>query len=70
MGQQYHFNGREWQVHWADMKQTALLAFPENQHQPLAYAYTCARTALKNYAWVLRGLNGGWKPCGARIYAD
>ena len=69
LGQQYHFNGREWQVHWADMKQTALLAFLENQHQPLAYAYTCARTALKNYAWVhVRGLNGGWKSLVAREY--
>ena len=69
LGQQYRFNGREWQTHWADMKQTALLAFLENQDQPLAYAYTCARTALKNYAWVhVRGLNGGWKSLVARNY--
>jgi len=69
LGQQYHFNYREWQVHWADIKQTALLAFLENKHQPLAYAYVCARTALKDYAWVhVRGLNGGWKSLAARNY--
>lgn len=69
LGRQYYFNGREWQVHWADMKQTALLAFLENGERPLAFAYTCARTALKNYAWVhVRGLNGGWKSLVARHY--
>ncbi|MBK8129178.1 MAG: hypothetical protein IPK53_09755 [bacterium] len=62
LGHQYGFNGREWRTHWQDMTQTALLAFLENSDQSLAYAYICARTALKNYAWVhIRGLNGGWK---------
>jgi hypothetical protein len=69
LGQQYSFNRREWQVHWADMKQTALLAFLENGEQPLAFAYACARNALKTYAWVhVRGLNGGWKSLAARHY--
>jgi len=69
LGQQYQFNGREWQVHWDDMRQTALLAFLENQHNLLSYAYVCARTALKDYAWVhVRGLNGGWKSLVARNY--
>ncbi len=70
LGQQYGFDGREWHTHWQDMTQTALLAFLENSDQPLAYAYTCARTALKNYAWVhIRGLNGGWKSLVARNYS-
>jgi len=69
LGQQYGFNGREWRTHWSDMSQTALLAFLENNDQPLAYAYACARTALKNYGWVhVRGLNGGWKSLVARDY--
>lgn len=69
LGQQYHFHGREWQVHWDDMRQTALLAFLENRHNSLSYAYVCARTALKDYAWVhVRGLNGGWKSLVARNY--
>jgi hypothetical protein len=70
LGQQYGFSGPEWRTHWQDMTQTALLAFLENSDQPLAYAYTCARTALKNYAWVhIRGLNGGWKSLVARNYS-
>ncbi len=69
LGQQYAFSGLEWRTHWADMIQTALLAFLENGDQPLAYAYACARTALKNYGWVhVRGLNGGWKSLAARDY--
>ena len=70
LGHQYGFNGREWRTHWQDMTQTALLAFLENSEQSLAYAYICARTALKNYAWVhIRGLNGGWKSLVARNYS-
>lgn len=43
--------------------------FLENWQQPLAYAYVCACTALKNYVWVhVRGLNGGWKSLVARNY--
>ena len=69
LGRQYQFDYRQWQVHWEDMKQTALLAFLEQSHQPLTYAYACARNALKTYAWVhIRGLNGGWKSLAARNY--
>jgi hypothetical protein len=70
LGRQYGFDGHEWRTHWADMTQTALLAFLENSEQPLSYAYACARTALKNYGWVhVRGLNGGWKSLVARDYS-
>jgi hypothetical protein len=70
LGRQYGFDGHEWRTHWADMTQTALLAFLENSEQPLAYAYACARTALKNYGWIhVRGLNGGWKSLVARDYS-
>jgi hypothetical protein len=69
LGRQFLFTGREWGVHWADMHQTALLAFLEHSDRPLAYAYACARTALQDYAWVhIRGLNGGWKSLAARQY--
>jgi hypothetical protein len=68
-GRQYQFNPAEWRVHYQDMVQTALLAFLENGERPLPYAYVCAQTALKNYAWVhVRGLNGGWKSLAARHY--
>ncbi|MCB8944364.1 MAG: hypothetical protein H6658_11495 [Ardenticatenaceae bacterium] len=50
------------QVHWQDMKQTAMLTLLEHQDQAVAYAYLAAQSALKNYKWVhIRGLNGGWK---------
>jgi hypothetical protein len=69
LGRQYQFDRRQWQVHWEDMKQTALLAFLEHGDRPLVFAYTCARNALKTYAWVhIRGLNGGWKSLAARHY--
>jgi hypothetical protein len=69
LGRQYQFDRRQWQVHWEDMKQTALLAFLEHSDRPLVFAYTCARNALKTYAWVhIRGLNGGWKSLAARHY--
>jgi hypothetical protein len=69
LGRQYQFDRRQWQVHWEDMKQTALLAFLEQGDRPLVFAYTCARNALKTYAWVhIRGLNGGWKSLAARHY--
>ena len=68
-GRRCHFSGREWRVHWEDMKQTALLAFLEQNGRPLPYAYGAARIALKNYIWVhVRGLNGGWKSLAARQY--
>jgi hypothetical protein len=69
LGRQYQFDRRQWQVHWEDMKQTALLAFLEQGDRPLVFAYACARNALKTYAWVhIRGLNGGWKSLAARHY--
>jgi hypothetical protein len=69
LGRQYQFDRRQWRVHWEDMKQTALLAFLEQGDRPLVFAYTCARNALKTYAWVhIRGLNGGWKSLAARHY--
>jgi hypothetical protein len=69
LGRQYQFDRRQWQVHWEDMKQTALLAFLEHGDRPLTFAYACARNALKTYAWVhIRGLNGGWKSLAARHY--
>jgi hypothetical protein len=49
-------------AHWADMRQTAIVAFLEYGDRNTGYAYAAARTVLKNYVWVhIHGLNGGWK---------
>ena len=57
------------QVHWQDMKQTAMLAFWEHQDREAAYAYAVAEIALKNYKWVhIRGLNSGWKSLACRDF--
>ena len=57
-----HYSVNVRQIHWEDMRQTAVIAFLEQADENAGYAYAAASNAFKNYVWVhIRGLNGGWK---------